>query len=387
MESNKLSKTIRIDVLPRLGSAAPGIPGGAGAAAAGAQRPSPIRPEEFLRFFENAYDATLVTDEDGIFVMANRRVTDLLGYETHDLVGVTIAQLISGADSGLVETVRSTLTSERFLRISGWCVRKDGAAFPASIAANQFVSDERAYFCFYIRDETLRFNAEAELHTVQNAVHNAGTGIAVAGLDGALLYANPALSELCGLPAPGELAGRRLADFLGDGEVVQAMLDAVKSGQGALVELPLKMPDGATKWVQVSAAPNLDAENTLIGMVLSLVDIGDRRRAEQAERVVERDRVMMESLGAVCHHLGQPATVLLSSLEMLNRVKRPDPATHADLLQMSLEAAETLRKNLQELNDLRHYQAEPYPGPSADRAARIIAIEAPAPGSPEEIFR
>jgi hypothetical protein len=42
---------------------------------------------------------------------------------------------------------------------------------------------------------------------------------------------------------------------------------------------------------------------------------------------------------------------------------------------MSLDAAEALRKTLQDLNELRHYNAEPYPGPSPDRPASIVAIQ------------
>ena len=143
-----------------------------------------------------------------------------------------------------------------------------------------------------------------------------------------------------------------------------------------MVEISRPLPnDGGMRWIQIAVAPNLDAEDTLIGMVLSMVDISDRRRAEEAERVVERDKVMMESLGAVCHHLGQPATVLLSTLEMLNRIKESDVEGRKELLQMSLEAAESLRKILMELNDLRHYSAEPYPGPTAERASSIVSFQ------------
>lgn len=381
------SKTIRIDVLPRLG----GVDRRVGAAAPDGtdvgKLASPIRPEEFLRFFQNAYDATLITDEKGVFVIANRRVTDVLGYAGDDLRGVAFWQLISGAEAALVETVRESLASERFIRLSAWCVRKDGSAFPAVVAVNRFVSDDRLFFCFFIRDETLRTQAEDQLRTVQNAAKNAGTGVAVAGLDGALLYANPAMAALCGEESAEKILGRNLGALFGDGELVQVMMDAVQGGKNALVEVPLRQPDGKERWVQTSAAPNLDGEGALIGMVLSLVDTSDRRRAEQAERVVERDRVMMESLGAVCHHLGQPATVLLSSLEMLHRLQTRDPAMTAELLDMSLSAAETLRKTLQELNDLRHYHAEPYPGPSADRAAHIVAVQSPPETSIEGCFR
>jgi len=376
------SKTLRIDVLPLFdGASAPLLR----ATDTGSHRASPIRPDEFYRFFETAYDASLITDEDGAYVMANRRVTDLFGYVDDDLRQTSIWQLISGADAGIVDTVCASLASAHFVRLSAWCVRKDGTAFPAVIAVNRFISDQRTFFCFFIRDETLRTQAEEQLRTIKNAVENAGTGIAVAGLDGALLYVNPALAALCGEASPEKLTARRLDDLLGDANVVRDLTRAVQDGRGALVELPLNHRDGVQRWIQVSAAPNLNAEDTLIGMVLSLVDISDRHRAEEAERVVERDRVMMESIGAVCHHLGQPATVLLSSLELLTREKAPDPETRAELLKISLEAAEVLRTTLQELNVIRHYDAEPYIGRRVGQTDCIVSVQ-PGTEPPSEAF-
>ena len=375
---SSLSKTIRIDVLPRLTDPSEREPGRVGLQLPSAQTaplPSPIRPEDFLRFFENAYDATLITDQQGAYISANRRVTELLGYDQQALQHVNFWQLVSGADAGLMDTVRHSLASERFLRISAWCVRQDGSNFPAEIAVNQFISGTSAFLCFFIRDETLRTQAEAQLRTVQNAVKNASAGIGVAGLNGTILYANTTMAALLDEDNAKLLKGQQLDTLLGNHKLVQDLVAAVKEGQSALVEFSRRLPDGTTRWVQIAAAPNLDAEEALIGMVLSMVDISDRRRAEQAERVVERDKVMMESLGAVCHHLGQPATVLLSTLEMLDRMKEADPKGRKELLKMSLEAAESLRKILLELNDLRHYTAEPYPGSTAERPSSIVAIQ------------
>ena len=376
-----MSKTIRIDVLPRMSDAAsPQQPGKVGLripATAKPSPPSPIHPEDYLRFFENAYDATLITDQQGAYVNANRRVTELLGYDSQALLHVNFWQMISGADASLMDTVRQSLASERFLRISSWCLRQDGSTFPAEIAVNQFISGKHSYLCFFIRDETLRTQAESQLRTVQNAVKNASAGIGVASLSGSILYANTALADLFDQKNAKLLRGQHLDQLLGNPSLVQELIAAVKEGQSALVEIAHTIPNGGTRWIQIAAAPNLDAEDALIGMVLSLIDISDRRRAEQAERVVERDKVMMESLGAVCHHLGQPATVLLSTLEMLSRMKDPEATGREELLQMSLEAAESLRKILLELNDLRHYNAEPYPGPTADRPSSIVAIKPP----------
>ncbi|MBQ6248489.1 MAG: hypothetical protein IJK04_16590, partial [Kiritimatiellae bacterium] len=95
-------------------------------------------------------------------------------------------------------------------------------------------------------------------------------------------------------------------------------------------------------------------------------------------RTIERNRVMMESIGSVCHHLGQPSTVILNSLEMLQRLDESDVESRKELLQMSLEAAEQIGDLLRELNDLRTYRSEAYANTDS-----IVSIGA-APQEPAE---
>jgi len=385
VEIHAFSNTVCMDVLPcRTASAQnPGTgPQGNEPPRAKVSSTTPeslVRPEDYFFLFENAYDATLITDQHGVCLHANQRVTELLGYDRQILIQSPFWQLVSGADAGLMETVRSNLAANRFLRITAWCLRQDGSKVPTEIAVSQFAAGKETFLCFFIRDETARAQAETQLRTIQNAVRNASTGIGVAGPDGILEYANPALAALFGEKDPTLLAGRKLDALLGNAKLAQELIAAVQKGQSALVECPCPAAaEAPPRWIQISAAPNLDAQSQLIGLVLSLVDISDRHRAEQAERVVERDRVMMDSLGAVCHHLGQPATVLLSTLEIIHRMGDSDQKERTELLQMSLEAAENLRKIMRELNDLRHYSAESYPGLTPDRATSIVAFSSHA---------
>jgi signal transduction histidine kinase len=130
--------------------------------------------------------------------------------------------------------------------------------------------------------------------------------------------------------------------------------------------------------VQVSAAGNRNADHDLVGMVLSFLDISDRRRAEEAETHAERQRVMVESIGTACHHLGQPATVILTSLELLLRQPaHGGPLSTAELLNSSMEAAESLRTMLHRLNDISEYRTDTYIEGKPDAGyseSRIVAV-------------
>ena len=95
-------------------------------------------------------------------------------------------------------------------------------------------------------------------------------------------------------------------------------------------------------------------------MVFSFVDISDRKRAEQAELETERQRVMLESLGAACHHLGQPATVLLANLGIMRKKADAQSPDLKSLIHMSLDAAESLSEILHKLNAVNEYRTTPY---------------------------
>jgi hypothetical protein len=102
-----------------------------------------------------------------------------------------------------------------------------------------------------------------------------------------------------------------------------------------------------TTWLTISAVPDINEDQELCGIVLSIRDTADRRRAEIAEYQVERNRIMMESLAGVCHALGQPATVLLD--EHRNHEIAGDQDDHAskEMIDLCYDAVIQLRDLLQ----------------------------------------
>lgn len=83
------------------------------------------------------------------------------------------------------------------------------------------------------------------------------------------------------------------------------------------------------------------------------------RRLAIAEMQVERSKVVMESLAGFCHALGQPATVLLSSVELL-KMPDIDDQTKNQVLDMCMEAVLEIRSLLAEMKKKREYVAEAY---------------------------
>ena len=79
----------------------------------------------------------------------------------------------------------------------------------------------------------------------------------------------------------------------------------------------------------------------------------------------EKQRVMVQSLGAACHHLGQPATTLRCALTLIS--KRKDiPADLRELLQSCVDCSDRIADILSTLQRMAIVRTVPYLAPSAD---------------------
>jgi PAS domain S-box-containing protein len=363
------AQTLRIDILPRFSDIdATGV----SVRDTGNLRRTLLNVEDYRFLFENAYDATLLTHEDGRIIVANARAERLLCCSEKALQEMDIQHIVSGMDETVWTSITTELKAARFLRITAWCARSEGEPFPAEIAVTRLEHGGEIWLCFFIRDETLKRQDEEALRTVHHAMQNAGTGIAVADLNGRLVHTNPALRRMWRID-DAAAPSLTLAGLLGD-PIAEAVMAVIQPNAPSTWthELPVHHDTEDPHWIQLSAAANTDSDNVATGVVLSFVDVSDRFRADAVERLRERDRVMAQSLGAVCHHLGQPTTVLLSSIEMLQLANNKDPELVQSLLEMSMSAAEEIRLILRKLNELDVYKAVPYLASDTDPSATAI---------------
>lgn len=338
----------------------------------------PIGDSDFQELFQHVYDGALMTDFNGVVVDANVRAVNFLHYSRKELCGMSLLDVISGSDAATITTLQASLADNRFVLIQAYCTRKDGFLFPAEIAINRVRVREQILLCCFIRDITWRRQAEEILRTINNAFQNSATGIAVTDQDGRMDYVNLAAAKLWGMENADAMKGLSLLDLLPDPAQARDLIATVLDGKNWSGETTLTRPGTPLLHLRVSAAANRDAEENIVGIVLSFLDISDTKRAEDAEKQAERQRVMMESIGAACHHLGQPATVLLASLELMTRIGTSDKHMSAELLNSSIQAAESIRKMLHDLNDISEYKTTSYiEGQDLDgySGSRIVALD------------
>lgn len=332
----------------------------------------------YRELLQSVYDAVLICDLDGGIVDVNERAIVFLLYSRDKLCSLTVFDIIYGADKSLVKTLLENLENERFTLIQAYCVREDGSFFPAEIAVNK-LKLEKLHLCFFLRDITIRRQAEEKLRIEHNAIQNAGNGIAIADLEATLEYVNPAVAQMWGYDKPDQLVGQDARKLLNNSAAANEMMAAVTGAKQIWVdEMKVTRQDGSEFDVQISAACNRNSDGDPTGIVFSFIDISDRKRAEEAVRESERKRVMLESLGAACHHLSQPATVLLANLGMMQKKLDTSDEMTGQLLQTSIHAADMLGEILHKLNAVEKYKTTQYlkksGGPDSEES-RILDIE------------
>ncbi len=253
-----------------------------------------VGSDDFRQLLQSIYDAAFICDLDGRIISGNDRAVQFFLYSEAQLSSLHITTLLSGSDELLMATICESLQNDRFILIQAYCARSDGTVFPAEVSVNLIRIAEKDYLNFFIRDVTLRKESEDRLRTGHAAIQNSGNGIAVTDISAILEYHNPALTVFLGADSYDQLEEADITSFLNDANKGESIVQAVSDGLTWSGELEMICLNGTTLFAQASVAPNTDADGNVVGMVWSLLDISDKKRAQQ--ELMERNAQMEEDL-------------------------------------------------------------------------------------------
>lgn len=192
-------------------------------------------------------------------------------------------------------------------------------------------------------------------HAFRKAMEDSlDTGMRARNLEGEIIYVNPAFCRMIGWSAA-ELIGRRppmpywADDYLDE---TRAMNDRVLAGEGPDegFELKLKRRNGEVIDVLIHEAPLIDAHGRHSGWMGSMVDVTERKKADerarqQQERLQSTARLvaMGEMASSIAHELNQPLAAISSYCTGAANLLRND-ATATEVVPALDKAVEQARR-------------------------------------------
>jgi two-component system sensor histidine kinase DctS len=181
------------------------------------------------------------------------------------------------------------------------------------------------------------------------------TGLRARDLEGRVTYVNPAFCRIVGLPAS-ELLGRKPPMPYWAPEAMdeyEQRFRKVLAGQATpQFETVFQRSDGTRVPVLVFEAPLVDSHGRHTGWMSSILDITDRKRAEELARQQQekletsaRLATMGEISSMLAHELNQPLAAISSytagALNVLGRAESDTARIDAGMLKRALEQANT----------------------------------------------
>jgi PAS domain S-box-containing protein len=270
-------------------------------------------------------------NRDGTCRNCNPAFCTLLGFSVEEITDESISSLTHREDlpallGGLERLWRGEIA---LLDLEKRCLRKDGGELWVRVTTSLVRGRQAGPECAvsFVRDISARKSIAAEL--IQNqtllAAVIAELPLALLACDtsGHVTFYNPRAVELFGLPGA-QTAGANAGDlypitsavFLPDGKTPvprerRPLARALAGEEISNVELVSIRPDGAARSVRASGRRLVAPDGTLLGAVVVIEDITERREAEQAlERmheqllVASRHAGMAEVATSILHNVG-----------------------------------------------------------------------------------
>ena len=300
------------------------------------------RSEDHFRLLVEGVEdyAILLLDPKGRITTWNAGAERLTGYAESEVLGEPGAGFYTPEARAEGVPERHLRSAAQAGRVSenGWCVRKDGTRFWASVVMTAVVRQDGTPRCFLViaRDLTLRREMERQLREAAESTKRDADlrlrdseerfarfaqhlpGLAwIKDTEGRYVYINDAGAEAFGQPRE-NIYGRTDLDLFPAEMATQFRVNdqrAIAGRTGIEVVEHITLRDGGVRHSIVSKFPIFDASGgtRLVGGIA--IDITERVRAEDALR--QADRRKDEFLATLSHELRNPLAPLRNSLHVL----------------------------------------------------------------------
>ena len=266
--------------------------------------------------------------EDFVLVDFNAEASAITGGNIGDFVGMTLSTMYTDRPDIVKDISRSFAEKVTFQREMAYSFKSTGED-KTLVVKYAFVPPDLVLI--QTEDITYRKRAEDALQkseeAYRNLVEKVSDVIYSVDSDGIIIYLNPAIESLIGLP-PEQVVGQPFAQFVHPedlGRLQDNFRNLVSGVTPGPVEYRVLTASGETRWIHVTSQPIMDGER-FTGLQGVLTDITERKmtegQLEEAAANVERDRLARRLHDAITQTLFSASVMA----EATPRIWPKDPA-------------------------------------------------------------
>ena len=269
-------------------------------------------------FVEAMSEGAVTVSPDGTIFYCNRGFAGILARPLDQLIGTSFRELVTPAQADLFNAMlqRSEDSAERseMSLLDG-----AGAEIPVFLSVKKFEEHGSTAFCIVVTDlraQKRQDEVVAAAKLSRMLVDQALEAIAVCDASGRILLASKALHKLCGCNPLFERFEDVLRLEFTEGQNRAIASAEIFSGQKYRAMEVLAVPArGGDSWhMLLSAGPMTLPDQTAKGYVITLYDVEERKRAEEALRRSEKLAATGRLAATIAHEINNPLEAITNLL-------------------------------------------------------------------------
>jgi len=246
---------------------------------------------------------------DGDTTFVNRKMSEILGYSSDEMMGKSLFSYVSIRDKGFLEEKFSRIKKGHNEHFELVFLKKDQTPAYTWLSASPRIDEHGTfvYGLFVVSDVTALKKAdvalrESELH-YRTIIETSPNGILVLDLDGIIKLGNIQAATMLGYTTNDELTGRNFFDYVTPNDLENSrehLKETLEKGFTRYLECRLIAKDSTAFCAEISVSTIPDAANRPSGFVIVLSDITERRKAEYLVRKSEeKHRSLVEGISHI----------------------------------------------------------------------------------------
>jgi two-component system, cell cycle sensor histidine kinase and response regulator CckA len=294
--------------------------------------------EPYRILVEQLQEGAIIASARGEILYCNQRLGELVLLPLERLIGSPLLRCVAPEDQELAAgLLRHGCNAAQRAELS--LLDTTGSRRPVQLSVAPYDSDGAHALCIVVTDLSEQRRWEtlvADERLARSILEHVAEAVVVCGPDGRILRANKEANHLAGAAVVGAAFPEAFPLQVPTTQRgTQELLSAALSGNRlTMVEAILPSNVGKAQDLLVSCGPLYDGATAVAGLVVTMVNITERKAVEERLRQAQRLESVGRLAGGVAHEVNNQMTVVLGFADMLVRNSQLPPAARGDVKQI-----------------------------------------------------